>query len=167
MADLIVIAGAPGSGKTTVAGLLAKELNSFVLDFGILRQIHLNEDWSNQGNEEESMAFENLIFILRNYKKHGYKNIILTDLRDFRVQQMPQRLVDFNFMIATLYIKDEKELERRILSDRDSGYKNVEEALKWNNAIIQRKEVVNESKIENDAQDPISAVGRILELFNG
>ena len=89
MKDLIVIAGAPGTGKTTISNLLARELNSFVFDFGVLRQIHSDNDWSNWSEAEEQMAFENLIFILKNYKKHGHKNVILNDLQDFRILQIP------------------------------------------------------------------------------
>ena len=76
--DLIVVAGAPGSGKTTVCDLLYAELKSPYIDFGDVRNFHLNWQWSNESPEEEQMSFENLVHILKNYIRNGYKNIILT-----------------------------------------------------------------------------------------
>ncbi len=65
--DLIVIAGAPGSGKTTVSDLLYAELKSPYIDFGDVRNFHLDWGWTNQSPREEQMSFENLIYILKNY----------------------------------------------------------------------------------------------------
>src|SRR5687768_7415848 len=55
--DLIVIAGAPGSGKTAVSDLLHAALRSPYIDFGDLRNFHLDREWSNQSAEEEQMSF--------------------------------------------------------------------------------------------------------------
>ncbi len=58
MVDLIVIAGAPGSGKTTVGEQLHAKLGSVLLNFGRLREPHLDPDWSNASDVEEEMAFK-------------------------------------------------------------------------------------------------------------
>ena len=132
MKDLIVIGGAPGVGKTTISNLLAKELNSFVFDFGILREVHLDDKWSNASEAEEQMSFENLVFILKNYKKHGYKNVILNDLQDFRIQQIAVFFSDLDYIVFSLFVGDDQELKKRIEGPRDSGWKDVEKALEWN-----------------------------------
>lgn len=165
MKDLIVIAGAPGVGKTTISHLLAKELNSFVFDFGILREVHLDDKWSNASEEEEQMAFENLTFILKNYKKRGYKNVILNDLQDFRVQQIPKIFSDFDYIIFSLYVNGDQELKKRIEGPRDSGWKDVPTAIEWNHSLVKRPSVKNEIKIDNTHNDPSSTVSRLLEFL--
>jgi len=162
--DLIVIAGAPGAGKTTISKLLAEKLNSFVFDFGILREVHLNREWSNQSEEEEQMSFENLIFIIKNYTKHGYKNIILNDLRDFRVQQIPKVFPELNYVIFSLFVSDDEELRKRVEGERDSGYGDVEKAIVWNRALAERPAVRNEFKIDNTHNDPNETTAQLLDL---
>jgi len=71
--DLLVIAGAPGSGKTTVSDILYATLQSPYIDFGDVRNFHLDRQWSNQSPQEEQMSFENLVYILKNYIRYGYK----------------------------------------------------------------------------------------------
>jgi adenylate kinase family enzyme len=101
LCDLIVIAGAPGSGKTTVADLLHSTLKSPYIDFGYIREFHLDRDWKDESPREEQMSFENLVYILKNYIRYGYKNIIVIDLKDFRVQQIPELFADYSYLIAT------------------------------------------------------------------
>src|SRR5687768_17028607 len=97
--DLIVIAGAPGSGKTTVSDLLYASLQSPYIDFCDVRNFHLNRAWSNHSPEEEQMSFENLLSILKNYIRYGYKNVILNDLQDFRVRQIPELFAGHKYLI--------------------------------------------------------------------
>lgn len=166
MTDFIFIAGSPGSGKTTISNLLRAELNnSPVIDFGWVREFHLDKKWSNANKKEEQMSFENLVFILKNYVKYGYKNIIVNDLQDFRIEQISKNFLRYNFVIISLVVNDEMELKKRILSERDSGFKNVKTALSWNQKIIERKNVKNEIKVDNTHENPRKTVNTILELI--
>ncbi len=70
MINIIIIAGSPGSGKSTVCGLLLKELDSVWIDYGRLREFHLDREWKKADKKEEEMTFENLALILENYIKH-------------------------------------------------------------------------------------------------
>src|SRR5215216_4367864 len=96
--DLLVIAGSPGSGKTTVCDCLYAALKSPYIDFGEVRNFHLDCHWSNESPLEEQMSFENLIYILKNYIRYGYKNVILSDLKDFRVRQIPELFAEHNYL---------------------------------------------------------------------
>jgi hypothetical protein len=155
MTNLIFINGAPGVGKTTTASFLQKELNSPSIDFGNLRIFHLKRDWSNQSDEEEQMSFENLVYILRNYIKHNYKNVIVTDLRDYRIKQIPELFSKDEYRIFTLTVANDEVLKGRVLEEtRDSGYKDFQKAIEWNKREVDRPLLQNEVKIDNTDLTP-------------
>ena len=164
--DLLVIAGAPGSGKTMVSDCLYAALKSPYIDFGDIRNFHLDRQWSNQSPVEEQMSFENLVFILKNYINYGYKNVILNDLKDFRVRQMPELFAEQNYLIATLVIESDDELAARI-RNRNSGFTNVESALAWNKEIQQRPLLAGEYRIDNTYNEPQRTAGLILQIAQG
>lgn len=165
MVDFIFIAGAPGSGKTTISKLLKKDFSSFVIDFGWIRQFHLDPEWKNASKKEEKMSFENLTFILKNYVKNGYKNIIVNDLLDFRIEQIPKVFSKYKFVIITLIVNNNDELKMRVLGERDSGFKDFKAAISWNKKLIKRETLKNEFKIDNTHQDPAKTVQSILHLL--
>jgi adenylate kinase family enzyme len=166
MKDLLIFSGAPGSGKTTIGELLQERLNAPLIDFGCLRQGHLNREWSNQSPAEEDMAFENLIFIVRNYLKHGYKNVILNDLREDKIIALSQIFKDTNFVIISLIITDDEVLRKRVLGKRDSGFKNAEASVEWNRKLRERETLPNEFKIDNTHNNPQETVRGILETIS-
>jgi dephospho-CoA kinase len=166
MIDLLIISGAPGSGKTTICRLLCEELGCPYIELGYLRQFHLDYEWSNMSDREESMSFENLLYIIRNYFRYGYKPVIVADLEDDRVQEIPLHFQHNEFVIATLVVTDDAELKRRVLlPERDSGYRDYRSSIDWNRRIIERSTVQNEVKIDNTNPDPTSAVKQIRALI--
>ncbi|TSC58572.1 MAG: Uncharacterized protein Greene041619_446 [Candidatus Peregrinibacteria bacterium Greene0416_19] len=110
------------------------------------------------------MSFETLVFMTNHYLEHGYKNIIVTDLQDFRVRQIPQLFEGKNYYIMTLVVADEAELEKRIHA-RKEGFKNAEAALAWNRDLREREPVKNEYKIDNTHNDPAETVEKILQIL--
>lgn len=166
MTPLIIIGGAPGSGKTTISKLLHERFQSVMFDFGWLRQFHLDPEWRNASPAEEEMSFENLVFILRNYLKHGYSPILLNDLQDQRIQSIPRLFAPDEYMIVTLVLRDDKVLKTRVLEpERDSGYRDFEAAIAWNRGLLDRALVPNEVQIDNTALGPEEASQQIIDLI--
>jgi broad-specificity NMP kinase len=165
MRDFIFVAGAPGTGKTTICKLLSQKLVSPYVEFSYFRQMHLDETWSNATPLEEQMAFENLLFTLKNYSHYGYKNVIVTDFEDERVQQLPGLFPKSDYLIVTLYVSTYEELKARVLNpERDSGYRNYQAAWAWNVGVQERATLRNEHKLDNSAESPAEIVETILRL---
>lgn len=125
--DLIVLGGAPGVGKSTLASHLRSTLAPALLEFSAFRQPHLNAAWSDASPNEEAMAFENVAFVVRNYVRSGYRNVVLTDLRDERLASVPGTFSDLDIRIVTLVLADDDELRRRLRA-RTEGYRDIDSA---------------------------------------
>jgi hypothetical protein len=127
--------------------------------------MHLDATWSNASVLEEQMALENLLFTLKNYHHYGYKNVIVTDLEDERVQQLPGLFPKSNYLIVTLYVGTYAGLKARVLNpERDSGYRNHQAAWAWNLGVQERTTLLNEHKLDNSAERPDGIVEAILRL---
>ncbi|MDQ2786821.1 MAG: AAA family ATPase [Chloroflexota bacterium] len=166
MLDLIVVGGAPGSGKTTICRLIQAETQWPLIEFGYLRQFHLDRAWTNISPREEQMSFENLTFIVRNYVHYGYKHVILNDLEDFRVQQIPDLFSDIDYIIFDLIVESDDELKRRVLDPtRDSGFRDHGASLAWNDELKRRSLRTNEHRIDNSDCDPAQTMKIILRAI--
>jgi chloramphenicol 3-O-phosphotransferase len=96
------------------------------------------------------MSFENLVFILKNYAKYGYKNVIVNDLLEPRIKDLAEELNNYSYKIVTLIVSDNEVLKKRVLDEtRDSGYRNYERAIEWNTHLMAEKSLENEIKIDN------------------
>lgn len=162
--DLIIMLGAPGSGKSTISEILQKKLDSPMIDFGKLREFHLDREWKKESNAEKEMTFENLIFILKNYIKHGYKNIIINDLVGGQATRLAKIFAKNKCLLITLVVED-SELARRVLSPRNSGFKNVKLALEWNKEFREGKPLKNEHVMDNSHTSPEKTVMEILNII--
>jgi broad-specificity NMP kinase len=162
--QLLVVAGAPGTGKSTLASALREHLKAPWIDFGRLREFHLERDWSNQSPMELEMSFENMLSLVRNYARHGYQRIIVDDLRDELVQAVPDALDEVRVCIVTLILGDAPELRRRIETRRD-GWKDADAAIRCNQCVIERAAVRGERKIDVTGKPPAQVLEEALKLI--
>jgi len=169
MVDFIFINGSPGAGKSSVCANIQQNKLWPSIDFGCLRVFHLDREWSSVSAEEEQMSFENLIFILKNYYHHGYKNVLINDLTDAKIQQLPTYLLhdEFKYLIVTLTVSDDALLKQRVLEPtRDSGFRNFERAIEWNAVLKTRELYRNELRLDNTKMTVTETADRVLEIVD-
>jgi adenylate kinase family enzyme len=84
----VFIAGAPGAGKSTVAAIVQRRLGTPLFEFGWIPEFRNTGSRVTSYEEDEALAFENLTLVLKNYARHGFANIIVTDLEDKRTGEL-------------------------------------------------------------------------------
>lgn len=162
--DLIFIAGAPGIGKSSIAEFLQKRFKSPCFEFGWIPEFRNKGEQEIPYEEEEGIAFENLILVTKNYLKHGFKNVIITDLEDKRIEQLSSHFKNTNYVLFTLTIDDQEALKSRVLNEeRSSAYRDWESAIEINNSICNRPLYPNEIRI-NTTNKNLKEVEK--EIFN-
>lgn len=156
------MAGAPGSGKTTLINALQKRLDCPRIDFGRLREFHLDTWWKKANEKEEKMTFSNLVFIIKNYFKNKYNYVIVDDLKKDKVKELSKLFK--NSIIFTLVLNDNILKKRLKNYNRDSGFRDVNKAIKFN---LEWKNIKlnSEYKIENSQNNPNKIVNDILKIL--
>lgn len=167
MYDYIFLLGAQGSGKTTIARLLKEKLNSPHIDFDWIRDFHLNKDWSNTSDSELEMSLENLCFLLKNYKKHNYQNVIVGGFAEEDIRKILNECKEDKYIIITLFLTDDEVLKQRVLTEsRDSGYRDFEKSIEFNKKLSHELKFPNEQKIDNTTNTPEETVNQIIEAVS-
>ena len=166
--DIIFIAGAPGTGKSTIAKCLQSKFNTPCFEFGWIPEFQDRGDGNNIGYvEEESLSFENLTLVIKNYIKNGFKNVIVTDLEDKRISQIQKIYQNYNYIIVTLYTTDDDILKSRVLdASRTSGYREYKKAIDINNVIINRKLYRNEVRLNSTEDSPDMISESVIQIIN-
>ena len=155
MTDFIFIHGAPGTGKSSLAWALQAKFQSPCFEFGWIPEFRVKRNSTITYEEEEGLAFENLTLVVKNYVRHGFGNIIITDLRDHIVQQIPDEFTGYDYILVTLWMDDEEALKSRVLDEsRSSGYRDWQAAVALNASIASRPLMEDEIRF-NSARNSI------------
>ena len=147
--DIIFIAGAPGTGKSSVAHALQKKLASPCFEFGWIPEFRQKSAKTISYQEEEGIAFENLMLVAKNYIKHSFGNIIITDLEDKRITELNRNFKKEKYILFTLTISDDEILKSRVMDKtRTSKYQDTKNAIKINQEILARPLLPKEIRID-------------------
>jgi len=163
---MILIHGAPGTGKTSVAQVLHERLGSPWFEFGWIPEFRQKGEAEISYEEEERLSFENLCLVVRNYLRHGFENILLTDLRDPYVRRALRVFARRRLLLVTLYCSDEEVLKARVLDEtRSSGYRDWEEALQLNRLYQERKMARREVRVDVAHQGVAEIAKQVFALL--
>ena len=165
--NLIVIHGAPGSGKTTIAELLHAHLKSPWFEFGWIPEFtRRNPHTDISSREEEQLSFENLMLVTQNYIRHGFEHVILSDLNDVRLLDIARKFHVTPHMIVTLTAEDGDLLKRRMLARTgENTYKDWPQAQRINTMIAARSPLPNEVRICVEHHGPEEIAAQVLALL--
>ena len=167
MPELIVVHGSPGNGKSTISRELHKRLKTPWFEFGWIPEFtSLNPYTQISPKEEEQISFENLVCVCKNYIKHGFESIIISDLNDIRMLDIPIYFKWIPFVIFTLYSENDEIIKKRIM-DRNNGnlFKNFEQSIHTNKLIVNRKLLPNEYRIRSDEQTVDEITNKIVQIL--
>ncbi len=166
MTDIIFIAGAPGTGKSTVTKELYTLLKSPFFEFSWIPEFRHKGEAEIPYLEEEQLSFENLTLVLKNYLKHGFKKILVTDLEDKRIQELHNLFSEHSYKIITLTINNDQELKERVLSEkRQNDYRDFEKAIAINRNILARPLFLNENRVDTSNKAPEDVVKEVMKLI--
>ncbi|MEH3077739.1 MAG: AAA family ATPase [Quadrisphaera sp.] len=166
MPAVVVIAGAPGAGKSSVSRELQARLDCPVFEFGWIPEFRNTGDRTTAYEEDEQLAFECLVLVVRKYVEHGYRNVIVTDLQEDRPAQALEVLADLDVILVTLRVEDEQLLRRRVLEEtRSSDYRDDDASVALNRRLLARDALPGEVFVDVGHRPLLDVVDEVHQLI--
>jgi len=142
MTDIIIIRGAPGSGKSQTAKCLAQFfLKGVRLEIDTIRQMIISVDWTNQ--QEHINMLQTSTKLVYEFLKLGFKPVIIIDT--FSGDKINSYLDSLNLYDEKFSIKifglftTECELKKRLEKRINGEFKDFQISKKLNNDILKWK----------------------------
>ncbi len=160
---VIFITGAPGTGKSTVAAMLHERLCCPWFEFGWIPEFRqLNPHTEISYEEEERMSFENLMLVTENYLRHGFENVILTDIREDFTDEVREKFAG-RLRVVILYSASDEVLRERVLT-RDNGneYRDADAAAEINQRFREREGKPDELRVRCDDKSAEEVAAAVL-----
>ncbi|MCL2363248.1 MAG: AAA family ATPase [Defluviitaleaceae bacterium] len=163
--QIIVVHGAPGSGKSTTAKLLHEKLQTPWFEFGWIPEFQkLNPHTSITWEQETEISFENLVLVVKNYARHGFKNILITDINfDSQILQLPEVFRGLDYRLFTLFAEDETIKQRILTRDNGNSFDDWQEAIQTNRLLTTRPLLPHETRINTQNLPPDAVATKIIE----
>jgi len=171
--DLIILAGSSGNGKSAVGKRLHGIFKSPFMEFTWIPEFcNKNPHTSITPAEEERIAFENMMLVSKNYLRHGFKNIILSDFNDVRLLDIPAEFKDYSYAIITLYSESGESIKNRIIrrmetkKEGEESFDDYDFSIKHNKMIASRKPLPNEYRVRTDDKPAEAVAENIIGIIN-
>jgi adenylylsulfate kinase-like enzyme len=139
---IIIITGAPGSGKTVTAKYLFENTNnSAYIDGDWMRVVNPRERNGNN-NDQRKLGYKNTACVVTNYHENGYTNIFIAFvyMQDEHLQEQVDLLKEIDTVKVFALVPNEETLGKR---HREDLYKRegIESSLDLNKKIANLKNV--------------------------
>jgi len=165
--DIIILRGAPGSGKTQTAKYLSKYYPKGVkFEVDVLRQMVISVDWTNQ--EEHINMLQVSTGLVHNFFNLGLSPIIVVDtFSGDKIIKYLKDLYELNsnlkIQIFALYTTDD-ELKRRLEKRTNTEFKDFEICKKLNDDVLKIKHKT-EYQINTTGLSAVQTAEIIYELI--
>jgi predicted kinase len=137
---VIVIAGAPGSGKSALLAALREHLDAPMIEFSTLREIHLDPQWRGQSSQE-----------------------VVTDLREARVIDVVERFGS-DVLVVTLFASEDVIRDR--IADRTAGFTDASSAIAWNARVQAASPAASELRLDTSTTSAAVLASAVLSALS-
>jgi len=164
--DLILLKGAPGVGKSTVAKLLAQHFPSGVrVEVDTLRQMVIAVDWTNQAEHRKLLTLS--AQLAAGFLRSGFSPIILVDT--FSGDKIDGFLTEFHAQcpskrVCVVVLHAAEDVLRERVSNREEGaFRDIGISVRINNEAV-RDARPSERVLDTSTLTPTDVMGAILRI---
>ena len=147
--DFIFIIGTSGIGKSTLAKGLLDYYKTTCIEQWMIPEFYTRNGIEEMTDElEERTCWENQAAMLLCFHRLGYKNIIASDIDDFRTGDIPIVFKGYNFITLKLICHDIEQLTAQMKNRPNDGLIDYDLQRKMNEKNLNRPLLINEIEID-------------------